>query len=84
MTPQELVEQTAVQCDSLRIFIQKQTTRLTDLDRRLKQIVQQLRKNIEVRDTEYAQDGESRGQIALNIMLSRSPEYHSRVAPVKT
>lgn len=56
MTPQELVDQTAVQCDALRIFVQQQATRLIDLDRRLRQIIQQLRKNIEVRDTDFADE----------------------------
>jgi len=54
MTPQELVDQTATHCDALRIFVQKQTTHLSDFGRRLKQIVQQLRKNIDVRDTNFA------------------------------
>ncbi len=56
MTPEELVEKTSVQSEALRIFVQQQTTRLADFDRRLQQIVQQLRKNIEVRDTNFAEE----------------------------
>ncbi len=56
MTPEELVDQMSIQCDALRLLMQKQTTHLADFGRRLRQIVQQLRKNIEVRDTEYAQE----------------------------
>ena len=55
MTPEELVEKTSVQSEALRIFVQQQTTRLADFGRRLQQIVQQLRKNIEVRDTNFAE-----------------------------
>ena len=75
MTPQELVEQTAVQCDSLRIFIQKQTTRLADLDRRLKQIVQQLRKNIEVRDTDFAGEFNQFVQELRDTLDKRDPVW---------
>ncbi len=56
MTPEELLEQTSTQCDSLRLLLQQQTTALADFGRRLAQIVQQLRKNIEVRDNQFAED----------------------------
>lgn len=56
MTPEELLDQISAQCDSLRLLLQQQTTALADLCRRLAQIVQQLRKNIEVRDGQFADD----------------------------
>lgn len=54
MTPQELIEQTSIQCESLRILLQQRSTSLADFGRRLMQIIQQLRKNIDVRDSEFA------------------------------
>lgn len=75
MTPQELVDQTAVQCDALRIFVQKQTTRLIDLDKRLQQIIQQLRKNIEVRDTEFAGEFNQFVQDLRDTLDKREPVW---------
>ena len=55
MTPEQLLEQICAQCDSNRLFLQQQTTALADFARRLLQIIQQIHKNIEVRDTEFAE-----------------------------
>lgn len=57
MTPTEqLLEQTTAFCEAFRTFLQRQTPALDDLCKRLTQIVQQLRKNIEVRDTTFSAD----------------------------
>lgn len=54
MTPEQLLEQICTQCDAGRLFLQQQTTSLSDFARRLLQITQQMHKNIEVRDTDFA------------------------------
>lgn len=56
MNTEELLEQLSKQCDALRSLLQHATRDLHDLHRRLEQIIQQLRKNIEVRDTAFATD----------------------------
>ncbi|MBQ8032414.1 MAG: hypothetical protein IJ266_00415 [Elusimicrobiaceae bacterium] len=56
MNTSELLEQISSQCDQLRLLIQQQTGPLTDFSRRILQISQQLRKNIEVRDTSFAEE----------------------------
>ena len=53
MTPEQLLEQICTQCETGKLFLQQQTTVLTDFARRLLQITQQMHKNIEVRDTEF-------------------------------
>lgn len=54
MSPEALIEQTAAQCDALRVWLQQQSTTLADFSKRLKQINQQLRKNAEVRDSDFS------------------------------
>lgn len=56
MTTEQLVEHTSQQCDALRGLLQASARELQDLNRRLEQIVQQLHKNIDVRDTAFADD----------------------------
>ena len=75
MTPQELVDQTAIQCDALRIFVQSQSTRLADFGKRLRQIIQQLRKNIEVRDTEFASEFNQFVQDMRDTLDKREPAW---------
>ncbi len=54
MTPETLLEQISSACDALRGDIGAATRALLEFNRRLEQILQQLHKNIEVRDTEFA------------------------------
>ena len=56
LTTSDLLEQMAGQCDSLRAQLAGAAQELQDLNRRLSQIIQQLHKNIEVRDASFAQD----------------------------
>ncbi len=55
MNAQELLEKISTQCDALRDLLQEQTPLLRDFSRRLLQIIQQLRKNMEVRDVNFAE-----------------------------
>lgn len=54
MNPETLLEQISSACDALRGDISAATRGLLEFNRRLEQILQQLHKNIEVRDTEFA------------------------------
>lgn len=54
MNAETLLEQVSSACDSLRSDISAATRGLLDFNRRLEQILQQLHKNIEVRDTDFA------------------------------
>lgn len=54
MNAETLLEQTSSACDALRGDIASATRLLLEFNRRLEQILQQLHKNIEVRDTEFA------------------------------
>ncbi len=75
MTAEELLEQTSIQCDSLRIFLQKQTTFLQDYTRRLMQILQQLHKNIEVRDTAFSTQFNTFCQELRDVLNKREPVW---------
>lgn len=55
MNAQELLEKISTQCDALRDLLQEQAPLLRDFSRRLLQIIQQLRKNMEVRDVNFAE-----------------------------
>ena len=54
MNSQHILENLSAYCEQLRIILTQATQNLHDLDRRLKQILQQLHKNIEVRDTDFS------------------------------
>lgn len=54
MTPETLLEQISSACDALRGDLIIATHTLLEFNRRLEQIVQQLHKNIDVRDTGFA------------------------------
>ncbi len=56
MNTEQLLETLSARCDALRSLLQQQVPALQDFSRRLVQITQQLRKNIEVRDTTFADD----------------------------
>ena len=75
MTAEELLEQTSTQCDLLRILLQQQTTGLRDFSRRLEQILQQIRKNIEVRDTEFAAQCNDYCQSLRDLLNKREPVW---------
>lgn len=55
-TTEHLLETISAQCDSLRTLLVGSTQELHELTHRLEQIVQQLRKNIDVRDLTFADD----------------------------
>ncbi len=52
----DLLDYISQNCDSLRTQLQAATRELQDLTRRLEQIIQQLHKNIDVRDISFAED----------------------------
>ncbi len=54
MTPETLLNQISPACDILRSAISGAAQTLLEFNRRLEQILQQLHKNIPVRDTEFA------------------------------
>nr|QGT50814.1 hypothetical protein Elusimicrob2101_0770 [uncultured Elusimicrobia bacterium] len=54
MNPETLLEQISAACDALRSDTITATRALLEFNRRLEQILQQLHKNIDVRDTEFA------------------------------
>lgn len=54
MNPQTLLDQLSPACDSLRSAVIDAARALLEFNRRLEQILQQLHKNIDVRDTEFA------------------------------
>ncbi|MBR2082378.1 MAG: hypothetical protein IJ876_05155 [Elusimicrobiaceae bacterium] len=56
MNTEQLLEQLSIQCDHLRSLLQQQVPVLRDFSRRLLQITQQLRKNIDVRDNTFAEE----------------------------
>ena len=56
MNTEQLLEKLSTRCEALRTLLQQQTITLRDFSRRLVQIIQQLRKNIDVRDTTFAAD----------------------------
>lgn len=85
MTAEELIEQTSTQCEALRILLQQETTALRDFSRRLLQILQQLRKNIEVRDTEFADQFNTFCQDLREVLNKRDPiwtELRTRIRQV--
>lgn len=54
MNPETLLEQVSSKCDALRSDITAASRSLLEFNRRLEQILQQLHKNIEVRDSDFA------------------------------
>ena len=75
MTPEQLLEQISNQTEALRMLVQLQTTRLADFDKRLMQIIQQLRKNIEVRDMQFAEDFNTFVQEMRDTLDKREPVW---------
>ena len=56
MTPDALLELISTQCETLHARIGWATQELQEFNKRLSQIIQQLHKNIDVRDTSFAED----------------------------
>ena len=56
LSPDLLLDTISSRCDALRSQLGQAAQELQELDRRLAQIIQQLHKNIEVRDTAFATD----------------------------
>ena len=56
MTTEQLLEKTSTQCDQLRAEVLTACAELIRFDKRLEQILQQLHKNIEVRDTTFVEE----------------------------
>ncbi len=56
MNYETFLEEISLQCDALRGAMNAATQSLREFNRRLEQIIQQLHKNIEVRDTEFARE----------------------------
>ena len=56
MNTQELIDRLSAQCDALRALVLGAAQELTALHKRLEQIVQQLHKNIDVRDETFPAD----------------------------
>lgn len=54
MNHETLLEEISLQCDALRGALNTAAQSLREFNRRLEQIIQQLHKNIDVRDTEFA------------------------------
>ncbi len=75
MTPEALIEQTSIQCEALRIFVQHQTTLLTSFSQRLQHIMQQLRKNIEVRDNAFVEEFNQHAQDLRDTLNKREPVW---------
>lgn len=55
-TPEQLLDEISSRCEVLRAEVIRAHGELSELNRRLEQIVQQLRKNIDVRDVSFADD----------------------------
>lgn len=56
MTTEQLLEKTSAQCDRLRTEVLTACAEVVRFDKRLEQILQQLHKNIEVRDTSFVEE----------------------------
>lgn len=76
MNSEQLLEKLSIHCDTLRTLLQQQTIALRDLSRRLIQILQQLRKNIDVRDGDFATD--------FNTYVQTLREKLDRIEPTWT
>lgn len=56
MNCEQIIAIISTQCDALRTHILAASVQLTDYTRRLNQIVKQIQKNIEVRDTAFSEE----------------------------
>lgn len=83
MNAEELLEQTSAQCEALRIFLQHHTVSLQDFTRRLLQILQQLHKNIEVRDTDFSTQFNTFCQDMRDALNKREPVWTELRAQIR-
>ncbi len=88
MNPEQLLDKLSTQCDALRTLLQQQAATLQDLSRRLLQITQQLRKNIDVRDSAFAADFNTYAQTLRQTLDEIEPVWtelrtHIRQLPDK-
>lgn len=83
MTAEELLEQTSAQCEALRILLRQEVTPLRDFSNRLLHIVQQLRKNIEVRDTEFADQFNTYCKNLRDTLDKREPAWTELRAQIR-
>lgn len=75
MNTEQLLETLSTRCDALRSLLQQQVPALRDLTRRLIQITQQLRKNIEVRDLTFADDFNTYVQTLRDTLDKTEPTW---------
>ena len=75
MNSEQLLEKISTQCEQLRGLLQQQLSPLRDFSRRLLQISQQLRKNIEVRDTAFAEEFNAYVQQLRKILDDVEPTW---------
>ncbi len=75
MTAEELLEQTSQQCESYRLLLLPAITALGDFGRRLLQINQQIRKNLEVRDNEFTEQFNNYVAHLRNLLDKREPVW---------
>lgn len=75
MNSEQLLELFSTRCDALRSLLQQQLPTLREFSRRLLQITQQLRKNIEVRDTSFAADFNSYVQTLRETLDKIEPAW---------
>lgn len=88
MNSEQLLEKLSIQCDAFRTLLQQQALALQELSRRLLQITQQLRKNIDVRDTVFAADFNTYAQTLRQTLDNIDPVWaqlrtHIRQLPGK-
>lgn len=83
MNSEQLLEQLSIRCDVLRTLLQQQVPALRDFSRRLLQITQQLRKNIEVRDTDFATDFNTYVQALRETLDKTEPAWTELRAQVR-
>ncbi|MBP5430207.1 MAG: hypothetical protein J6Y25_04950 [Elusimicrobiaceae bacterium] len=75
MTAEELLEQTSQQCESYRLLLMPVITTLSDFGRRLLQINQQIRKNVEVRDNEFTEQFNNYVAHLRSLLDKREPVW---------
>ena len=84
MTTETLLETLSQHCDTLRGHLGQASQTLQELDRRLVQIVQQLHKNIEVRDTSFAPDFNAYCQQLRRTLDEQDPAWTALRAQTRT
>lgn len=75
MTTEQLLDTISVQCDSLRCEVLGASSDLADFSKRLVQILQQIRKNIEVRDTSFSEEFNQFCQQLRQQINAQEPEW---------